>query len=359
MSDTRSTALTPPPGSPADPATEPGTARPGTAPGVRARTARETNPWLSFALRRLGGVLLSFVILVVVTFLIVPLIPGDPAAIVAGEGASQADVAAVRAELGLDQPLLVAFGHYVAGIFRGDLGTSYISGVPVTDVVFSRLPFTAEIALMAIVLTLVVAIPLGMTVGILTRSGRNRWLDTAFGVATGFFFSVPQYVMGTLLVTVFAVMLGWVPAAGATTYSSLILPTLALMIGPICSISRVVRRETAVVLDQDYIRTAQGWRLPIWRTHIRYALPNLVTTTLTLSGLILSGMLGGAIVMETIFAWPGLGTGIVTAVISRDYPVIQGTILVLGMLATFIIIAVDVVLGIIDPRTLGGRHDDI
>ena len=301
--------------------------------------------------------MLSFVVLTLVTFLIVPLIPGDPAVIAAGDGASAEQVALARTELGLDLPLAAQFLDYVSGILTLDLGTSFVSGEDVGTLIFTRFPFTAEIALLAIVLVLLVAVPLGMAVAIATRGGRNKWLDTAFNFLTGVFYSVPQYVLATLLVVVFAVTLGWFPAAGAATLGSLVLPTAALTVGPTCVISRIVRRETAVVLDKDYIRTARGWRLGALRTHARYVLPNLVTTTLTLSGLILAAQLGGAVVIETVFAWPGLGQGIVNAILQRDYPVIRGIILVLGLLATLIIILVDLILAIIDPRNLeGGNH---
>lgn len=317
------------------------------------------HPWVGFSLRRLGGLLLSFAVLVIVTFLIVPLIPGDPAVIAAGEGASPAQIATVRAELGLDLPLLIQFLNYASGILRLDMGTSFISGEAVSALIFTRFPFTAEIALLAIVLVLATAVPLGMTVAILTRGGRKRWLDAAFNFVTSLIYSVPQYVLATLLVVVFAVTLHWFPAAGAATLNSMVLPTAALMLGPACVISRIVRRETAAVLEKDYIRTARGWRLSVLRTNARYVLPNLVTTTLTLSGLILAAQLGGAVVIETVFAWPGLGQGIVNAILQRDYPVIRGIIMVLGLLATLIIILVDLILAIIDPRNLGGTTHDV
>jgi peptide/nickel transport system permease protein len=314
---------------------------------------------VGFSLRRLAGLLLSFAVLVTVTFLIVPLIPGDPAVIAAGEGASPAQIATVRAELGLDLPLLTQFLNYALGVLRLDMGASFISGEAVSALIFTRFPFTAEIALLAIVLVLAIAVPLGMAVAILTRGGRNRWLDAGFNFITSLIYSVPQYVVATLLVVVFAVTLRWFPAAGAATLNSLVLPTAALMLGPACVISRIVRRETAAVLEKDYIRTARGWRLSVLRTNARYVLPNLVTTTLTLSGLILAAQLGGAVVIETVFAWPGLGQGIVNAILQRDYPVIRGIILVLGLLATLIIILVDLILAIIDPRNLGGTTHDV
>jgi peptide/nickel transport system permease protein len=331
----------------------------GSEPSPSFSSRLTQHPWAAFAMKRAGGLVLSFVVLTVVTFLIVPLIPGDPAVVAAGDGATAEQIERVRISLGLDQPLLSQFFGYFGGVLRGDLGVSFISGESVAAVIASRFPYTAEIALLAIFLVLVIAVPLGMTVAILTRGGRMQWLDTVFNVLTGLFYSLPQYVMATFLVVVFAVTLGWFPAGGAATLSSLVLPTVALMLGPTCTIARIVRREAAVVLDKDYVRTARGWRLTPARTHLRYVLPNLVTTTLTLSGLILAAQLGGAVVIETVFAWPGLGHGIVTAILNRDYPVIRGTILVLGMLATFIVLIVDVLLAVIDPRNLGGGNSDV
>ena len=308
-------------------------------------------------MKRLGGLVLSFVVLLLVTFAIVPLIPGDPAVGIAGEGATQAQIDAVRSELGLDLPVFTQFLDYAKGVFTLDLGTSFTTGEPVTDILSARFPFTAEIAFIALACILILAIPLGLSVAVLTRGGRHSWLDVGFNALTGFFYSIPQYVLGTLLVAIFAITLGIFPAGGAESVASLVLPVIALMVQPICTIGRVVRREAAVVLDQDFIRTARGWRLTPWHTNIRYVLPNVVTTTLTLSGLILAAQLGGAIVIENVFNWPGLGQGVVTAILSRDYPTIRGIILVLGLLATLIIIVVDLLLAAIDPRNLGGGND--
>jgi peptide/nickel transport system permease protein len=224
----------------------------------------------------------------------------------------------------------------------------------VSSIIATKLPFTAELAVLGILLVLLVSIPAGMLVGIITRGGRRKWLDVSFGMLTGFFQAVPQFVIATMLVVVFAIILKVLPAAGAANLSSLILPVVGLSVAPICSIARVVRRETSTVLEQDYLRTARGWRLPPLRLYARHALPNLMTTTLTLAGLILAGMLGGAIIIENVFNWPGLGKEIVTAIVNKDYPVIQGIILVLGFLAIILNLLVDVILGIIDPRTLGG-----
>ncbi len=338
-----------------------GAAVPGAAhaPGTSTRPARAArSPWVQFALKRAVGLVLTLVVLIVVTFLIVPLIPGDPAVAAAGPDASQAQIAAVRAELGLDRPMTEQFASYLGGLLHGDLGTSFRLSASVSDIIAARLPYTVGISLIAIVLVLVVAVPLGMAVGILTRGGRRRWLDVTFGFGTGLVAAIPPYVMATLLVVVFAVTLDLLPPAYSRNHpgTSFVLPVLALSIGPVCTIARVVRRETAVVLEQDYLRTARGWRLRAARLYGKYAMPNLLTSTLTLSGLILASMLGGAIIVETVFSWPGLGLGVVQAIIAKDYPVIQGIILVLGMVAALLTLLVDVLLGLVDPRTLGGRH---
>ena len=337
-----------------------GTAEPASGAGLVPRR-RTIPPWPAFALRRAAGLALTFVALLVVSFGIVALIPGDPAVALAGPDATTTEVEALRHELGLDRPLPVQLADHVAGVLTGDLGTSFQYRQPVLDIIGSRLPFTATIAVTGIVVVLLVAVPLGMAVGALTRGGRRRWLDTAFGSVTGLLDAVPSYVMATGLVVLLATGVGlldlYPPAYTARNPSgSLVLPVLAIVIGPVCTLSRVVRREVAVVLAQDHLRTARGWRLPPATILVRYALPNLMTSTLTLSGMIFSGMLGGALVIESVFALPGLGSGIIRAILDRDYPVIQGMVLVIGMLAALVTVLVDVVLGLIDPRTLGGHR---
>ena len=312
--------------------------------------------WVDYALRRAGGLLFSAVLLVVVTFFIVPLIPGDPAVAIAGADATTEQIESIRERLGLNLPLIVQFFDYVGGIFTGNLGDSFAYGQPVVNIILTKMPFTLQLASLGIVIVLAVSIPLGMLVGVATQGGRRNWLDVAFGVVTGFFQSIPQYVTATVLVVVFAITLRVLPAAGAVAPGAMILPLAAISVGPICSIARVVRRETATVLEQDFMRTARGMRLSAVRQYARHALPNLLTTALTLSGLILAGMLGGAIIIETVFSWPGLGQEVVTAILYKDYPVIQGVILVLGSIAIVLNLTIDVILGIIDPRTLGASH---
>lgn len=328
-------------------------ARPANRPPLRHRLS--SSPWLDFALRRTGGLLLSLFVLVVLTFMVIPLIPGDPALAIAGPDASAATVERLRQDLGLNDPLPVRFIDYVGGLLQLDLGNSFRFGDPVTGIIAGKLPFTAQLAFAAIVIVLLVAVPAGLAVGVLTRGGRRRWLDMGFSNIAGFFASLPPYVTATLLIVLFAIVWRVLPAGGANSFESLILPVAALAVGPTCAVARVVRQETAVVLEQDFMRTARGRRLPALRLHLLHALPNLLTSTLTLTGLILASLLGGAIIIETVFSYPGLGNEIIQAIIYRDYPLVQGIIIVVGLIATLLNLLVDVILGIIDPRTLGAK----
>ncbi|WP_104045424.1 ABC transporter permease [Arthrobacter sp. ZGTC412] len=323
--------------------------------GIGHRIARST--WGSFALSRLGGLFLSLALLVVLTFLIVPLIPGDPAVAILGPDATPEAVAALRKKLNLDLPLYEQFVLYLQGLLSLDLGNSFRFGTPVTALIATKLPYTAQLAFASILVVILVAIPLGMLIGVLTRGGRRPALALGFGTVAGFLASFPGYVAATLLVVVFGLWLKVLPAGGVDSPFAFVLPTAALAFGPTFAVARVVRQETYMVLEQDYLRTARGRRLSTLRLYLRHALPNLLTSTLTVSGLILAGLLGGAIVIETVFSIPGLGNEVVNAIIVKDYPLIQGIVLTIGGLAILINLLIDVILGVIDPRTLGGSSN--
>lgn len=313
-------------------------------------------PWVWFLTRKLGTLLLSFVFLIVVTFSIVLLIPGDAARAAAGPDASLEVVEATRQSLGLNDPVWVRFLSYLGDIFSGTLGTSFRVGT-VSEQIAVRAPYTLIVAGASIAITLILAFVLGVAVTALTRNGRRFWLSQAFSWVTAVVDAIPVYVRGTLLIILFALTLGVLPAGGAQQPSSFVLPIVALAIGPVCSLSRIVRREAESALRANYIRTTEGWRLKNSVVYLKYLLPNVVTAALTLSGLMLSGMIGGALVMEQVFSWPGLGTSVVNAILTRDYPVVQGTILVLGMVAVVINILIDVALAVVDPRHLHSRSD--
>jgi peptide/nickel transport system permease protein len=321
----------------------------------RASRGALRSVWGSYLLTRALGLLLSLGLLVVATFLIVPLLPGDPAAAILGSKATPEAIAELHARLHLDQPLLTRFGDYVWGLLHLDLGTSFRTSAPVSEIIATKLPYTLDLAFGAIVLVAVVAIPVGMAVGVATRGGRRPRLDAAFGLATGLFASIPGYVAGTLLVLVFAVTLKLLPPGGADSPLAAILPTIALALGPTAAVARVVRQETQTIVVQDFMRTARGHRVSAVRLYLVHALPNLLTSVLTLTALILAGMIGGTVIIESVFNYPGIGAEVVQAIIYKDYPVVEGIILVIGVLAILLNLLIDLILAIADPRMLRSR----
>lgn len=316
-----------------------------------AGTRKELGPWPAFALRRGGQFILSLWVLVTATFLMIHLVPGDPVRAALGMNAPAELVEARRTALGLDQPLIVQYVTYIANVFTGDLGVSTLTNEPVAHIVATRFPATVQLALLACVLVLLVAIPLGVTMAVATRGGRRRGLELSFAVVCVVVAAIPEFLLGVGLVYVFAVNLGWFPIAGNTSPLSLVLPVLALAVGPIAVFSRIIRVEVLSVLNQDFIRTARAKRLTPRRIYTRHALPNAMTATLTLSGLLLSGMVAGTVLVENIFAWPGLGTMIVQSILTKDYPVVQAIVLVYGVGVLLVNLVVDVALAVLDPRS--------
>ncbi len=305
---------------------------------------------IGFVGRRVLRVLTVVLALVVAGFLLVRLIPGDPARAVLGPSATPEQVETVRAQLGLDQPLLAQFADYTGGLLTGDLGQSFETQQPVAEIIAASLPVTVTVAVEATLLVLVVSLLAGMYVAVRARSGRGR-TEFTFLVATSVAGAFPEYVAGTALVLVFAVWLDWLPVAGVQGPSSYVLPVLAVAIGPAATLARIVRRETATVLESDYLRTARAKRLPVRRLYLRHALPNVMTGTLTYSGLLLVGLLGGTVVAESVFNLPGTGRVIVEAVLSRDYPVVQAALLAVGLMAVLVTLFVDLAIGVSDPRS--------
>jgi peptide/nickel transport system permease protein len=318
------------------------------AAGVRPARGR-AGGLLGVVLRKTAGVACVLAGLVVASFLLVRLIPGDPARSVAGTQATAEQVAVVRDQLGLNGSLPQQFGDYVGRLAQGNLGTSFDTGEPVRTIIQDALPYTLALALLATVLALVAGIGLGMTVAVLCRGGRPR-LDAAFQTLTSIGASFPEYVAGTLLVLVFAIALGLLPPGGSDSLDTIVLPVIAVGLAPTCTLARIVRRETATVLELDYMRAARSKRLPALRLYGRHALPNLMTATLSYAGLLLAGLVSGTIIAESVFAWPGLGSRVVEAVGVRDYPVIQGAVIVLGLVAVLATMLVDGLLGALDPR---------
>lgn len=309
------------------------------------------NAWLRFAVRRLVRLLVSLWVLVTAAFLMIHLIPGDPVRAALGPTATADMVNARRTALGLDDALWLQYVHFLQNLFSGELGTSLTTGLPVSDVIGDRLPPTVLLAVCAFVLALLVAVPLGLVMGVITRGGRRRRTELTFTSTSVVLAAIPEFLLAVGLVYVFAVELNWLPVAGRSGPASYVLPVLSLAIGPAAVLARIGRVELLAVLQTDYIRTARAKRLPAPAIYLRHALPNALTATITLGALLLGGMVAGTVLVENVFGWPGLGSTIVSSIIAKDYPLVQGIVLVYGVGVLLVNLAADVALALLDPRS--------
>lgn len=310
-----------------------------------------SNPWVAFTARRLVRLVVSVWVLVSMSFFMVHLIPGDPVRQALGKYAPESLVKTQREALGLNDPLLAQYVEYLRKLAHGDLGRSIMTQRPVVDEIAERLPPTLEIALLAFTVIVLTAVPLGVSVAALTRGGRRGRLQLAFTSSSMVVAAVPDFLLAVGLVYVFSVQLGWLPIAGQGDALSYVLPVTSLSLGSAAMLVRIVRVETLSVLGEDFIRTARAKRLPARTIYLRHALPNALTATLTLGGLLLTGLVAGTVLVENVFAWPGLGTVIVSSIQSHDYPVVQAVVLVYGLMVLAVNLLVDVALALIDPRS--------
>jgi len=314
-----------------------------------------THPWLAFALRRAVRLVVSLFAVGSAVFFMISLVPGDPVRAALGPTAPVSLVNERRATLGLDKPLFTQFIDYWHRLLTGELGTSITSDLPVAKVVHERIANSAALIGISILLTLLLAVTFGMVFGALTQSGRRPRTLVAFTISSSVLNTIPSFLMGILLVYVFAVSAQLLPVAGASGFKSLILPAIALSMGPAAGLARIVRAQTDVVLSEDYIRVARGKRLPARLIYLRHALPNLLTAALTIGGLLLGVIVAGSVVVETVFARAGLGTAVVQAITARDYPLVQGILLVLAAAVLILNLLVDVLLGLVDRQSLISR----
>jgi peptide/nickel transport system permease protein len=319
------------------------------APGTTAKAG--ANPWVKFLIRRLGRLAISVWVLVTFSFLIIHLIPGDPVRAALGITADPTTVAEMRHDLGLDQPLLTQYVNYIGNLLHGDLGTSLASRLPVSTVIAQRAPNTLMLAGVAFVVIVVIAIPLGIGMAIMTQHGRRRGLELGYTSVAVVVAAIPDFVMGVALVWVFGVSLHLLPIAGKTGPSSFVLPVLAMALGAAWALSRIVRVETLSVMGEDFVRTARAKRLRPRLIYLRHAVPNALTATLTLGGLLLSGLVASTVLVENIFAWPGLGPTLVSSILTKDYPMAQGLVLMYGAIVLVVNLIVDIILSVIDPRS--------
>ncbi|GAA2823254.1 ABC transporter permease [Kribbella solani] len=305
----------------------------------------------TFLTRRIGRLLVSVWVLVSASFAMIHLVPGDPVRSALGLTASPEVVEARREALGLNNSLPTQYVDYLRSLLHGDFGTSIVSNLPVSQVIQERLPASLQLAVPAFVVLMVLAVVLGVVTAVLTRGGRRPGLHLGYTAASTILGAIPDFILAVVLVAVFAVGLGWLPVAGRDGISSFILPVLTLSLGAAAVLSRVVRAELLSVLDNDFVRTAKSKRLPARIVYLRHALPNALTATLTIGGLLLAGLAAGMVLVENVFQWPGMGTVLVQSIQQKDYPMVQALVLVYGGLTLTINLCVDLLLAFLDPRS--------
>jgi peptide/nickel transport system permease protein len=300
----------------------------------------------SFLIQRLAGALLVVLGVISIVFLLIHLIPGDPVEIMLGEAASAADREALRTALGLGQPLVTQFLHYLDGLLHLDLGTSLHSRRPVIELLRERLPATLLLAAVTLCITLLLAVPLGVIAAV----RRNSLWDTGAMSFSMLGVSIPNFWLGPLLILVFSLWLGWTPVSGREGFGSVILPAVTLGTGLAAVLSRMVRSSMLEVLGEDYLRTARAKGLPTRRILLQHGLRNALLPVITLIGLQLGALLAGAVITETVFSWPGVGLLTIEAIQSRDYPVVQACVLLISVSYVFINLLTDIAYAWADPR---------
>ena len=293
-------------------------------------------------------------LVVSLVFLLIHLVPGDPILQMLGDGATAADLTALRHQYGLDQPLWLQYLHYWNGVVHGDLGSYIRLHDTVAHLISARYPYTMALTLTALGLGLALALP----AGILAAVRRGRWLDQALSVVSLTGLSVPGLVLGPVLILVFSILLGWLPVSGANAsggrsidWHYLVLPSIAMGGALAAILTRMVRTAMLEELGQDYIRTARAKGLSETAVVCRHALPNALVPIVTVVGLQFGALLAGAIVTETIFSWPGLGRLTVSAISNRDYALVQGCLLSIGLTYVLVNLLTDVVNRWVNPRS--------
>ena len=285
-------------------------------------------------------------LILTMVFLLAHIVPGDPVQQMLGEGARAEDLQQLRHTLGLDQPIPVQYGRYLAGVVHGNLGESFRFQQPVARVVLSHYPATLELAAFA----LLVCAAIGIPAGIFAAEYRGTAADHAVGVFTLFGLSVPNFALGPVLILVFSVMLGWLPVSGRGGVSHLILPAITLGAALAAILTRMVRTSVIEELSSDYVRTARAKGLPESAVLFRHAFRNALIPILTILGLQFGTLLAGTIVTESIFSWPGIGRLSVQAIEARDYPLLQGCILLIAVSYVVVNLLTDLVYAFVDPR---------
>ena len=297
-------------------------------------------------LKRLLGIIPVIFGVLLLTFVLVHSIPGDPVEVMLGESATSADREVLRHNLGLDKPLTIQFFQYVAKVAQGDLGVSTHSKKPIVDLLAERLPATMKLAALA----LMIAISIGVPLGIVAALKVDRWADNLATVLSLTISAMPHFWLGPLLMMVFALWLGLLPVSGMDASTSIILPALTLGFGLAAILTRMTRASMLEVLHEDFIRTARAKGLPEKTVILKHALRAALLPIVTVLGLQLGSLLAGTVITETVFAWDGIGRLLVESIEKRDYPVTQACVLVIALTYVFVNLLTDIIYTRIDPR---------
>lgn len=297
-------------------------------------------------LLRLAYTLPALWLILTMVFLLIHIVPGDPVLQMLGQDARAEDLAELRHTLGLDQPLGVQYARYLTGLARGDWGGSLRYSAPVRSIVLDRLPATMELSLAALAVCIVIAVP----AGVFSARRRGSGADRATSVFTLLGLSLPNFALGPVLILLFSVELGWLPVSGRGGASHLLLPAATLGAALASILTRMVRGSMIEELSSDYVRTARAKGISETGVLFRHAFPNALIPVITIIGLQFGSLLAGTIVTESIFSWPGIGRLAVQAISARDYPLLQGCILVIALSYVIVNLVTDLVYAVVDPR---------
>lgn len=297
-------------------------------------------------LKRLAGIVPVVFGVLLLTFLLVHLVPGDPVEVMLGESATSADRGALRAELGLDQPLPLQFATYLGKLAKGDFGHSIHSHAAIADLLAERIPATAQLAL----LSLAVAVAIGLPLGVVAALRYRGWPDRVATVSALALSAMPHFWLGPLLMLVFALWLGWLPVSGMESSGSIVLPALTLASALAAILTRMTRASLLEVLSEDFVRTARAKGLPERTVILRHALKAALLPVVTVVGLQLGSLLAGAVITETVFGWDGVGRLLVESIEKRDYPVTQACVLVIALTYVLVNLLTDLAYARLDPR---------
>ena len=299
-----------------------------------------------FILKRLLMLIPVLIGVTLLVFLILNMAPGDPAKVILGEQATPEQIAELREQMGLNVPVLVQYGRYIVKLVQGDMGDSYKTKGPVSEEVFNRFPNTIQLTVAAMLIAIVVAIPLGVIAAV----KQNTIFDGVSMIIALIGVSMPIFWLGLLLILLFSLRLGWFPVSGKSGFSSIVLPAIALGFNHMASIARTTRSSMLETIRQDYIRTVRAKGVAYGVVIRKHALKNALIPVITVIGLQIGYMLGGSVLTETVFAWPGVGRLMVDSINGRDIPMVMGCIILVCATFSLVNLAVDILYGFVDPR---------